>query len=80
MFELIRSAIMPSLSLHECLHHWPELAKALREAPRKRTQQSDTMETPTSFGWRLWGFGLGCRPVPLEGTRQDGVLIAGWDK
>lgn len=35
----LRAAISPRVGLSHLLEHWPEIARALAETPRKRTRQ-----------------------------------------
>lgn len=44
MHHLVSTAVNPPLRLARCIERWHEISRALREPPRKRTLQPETME------------------------------------
>ena len=45
MLHVVQRVISPSLSLKECVEQWDEISFLLREPPRKRTLQTEQMES-----------------------------------
>jgi hypothetical protein len=43
MLHLFRQAVNPRLSLAGCIHNWPRISIHLREPPRKRRLQLDSI-------------------------------------
>jgi len=44
MHHLVSAAVNPPLRLKTCIEQWPEISRALREPPRSRTLQTETLE------------------------------------
>jgi len=44
MHHLVSAAVNPPLSLTRCIERWHEISRALREPPRKRALQPETLE------------------------------------
>ena len=44
MLHLLSDAVNPRLHLGECLRNWYEISMKLREPPRKRLMQTESME------------------------------------
>ncbi len=44
MHHLVSSAVNPPLRLTACIERWHEISRALREPPRTRTLQTETIE------------------------------------
>lgn len=40
MFDQVRQAILPPVGLCHTLAHWPQIAEALADTPRRRTRQT----------------------------------------
>ena len=43
MRHLLNTAVHPRLPLGECLEHWLEIARRLREPPRTRERQGERL-------------------------------------
>lgn len=43
MLHLLSMAVNPKLNLRQCLVNWSEISLGLREAPRKRSLQTETL-------------------------------------
>jgi hypothetical protein len=44
MFHLLRWAIHPALGLRACIKDWAAISEHLREAPRRRLNQTEVWE------------------------------------
>jgi hypothetical protein len=44
MLDLLQAAIRPGLSLQECVHDWHHISSWLREPPRRRSRQLETLD------------------------------------
>ncbi len=43
MLHLVSTTVNPRLPLRQCLENWREISLGLREAPRKRALQTETL-------------------------------------